>query len=128
METRLIESTKTNKKLHAKADRVLLDAPCSGLGVIRRNPDSKWKLEPQFLERIKGVQADILRDYSKMVKPGGKMVYATCSILPEENTEQVQQFLTSTAGQDFELVKEQNIYASAQGNDGFYMALMKRNQ
>ena len=128
METRLIESTKTIKKLHAKADRVLLDAPCSGLGVIRRNPDSKWKLEPQFLERIKGVQADILRDYSKMVKPGGKMVYATCSILPEENTEQVQQFLTSTAGQDFELVKEQNIYASAQGHDGFYMALMKRNQ
>ncbi|RNC89748.1 MAG: methyltransferase domain-containing protein [Allomuricauda sp.] len=128
METRLIESTKTIKKLHAKADRVLLDAPCSGLGVIRRNPDSKWKLEPQFLERIKGVQADILRDYSKMVKPGGKMVYATCSILPEENTEQVQQFLTSTAGQGFELVKEQNIYASAQGHDGFYMALMKRNQ
>lgn len=126
METRLIDSTKTIKKLQGKADRVLLDAPCSGLGVIRRNPDSKWKLEPEFLERIKGVQSDILRDYSKMVKPGGKLVYATCSILPEENSEQVKHFLTTEAGADFELEKEQNIYAHQRGFDGFYMALMKR--
>ena len=126
METRLIDSTKAIKKLHGKADRVLLDAPCSGLGVIRRNPDSKWKLEPEFLERIKGVQSDILHDYSKMVKPGGKMVYATCSILPEENSEQVKHFLNSEAGADFELEKEQNIYAHQSGFDGFYMALLSR--
>ena len=126
METRLIDSTKAIKKLHGKADRVLLDAPCSGLGVIRRNPDSKWKLEPEFLERIKGIQTSILRDYSKMVKPGGKMVYATCSILPEENSEQVQYFLNSEAGTDFELEKEQNIYAHQSGFDGFYMALLSR--
>ncbi|MEM9076109.1 MAG: methyltransferase domain-containing protein [Bacteroidota bacterium] len=126
METRVIENSKVIKKLHEKADRVLLDAPCSGLGVIRRNPDSKWKLEPQFLERIKGVQQDILQRYSKMVKPGGKMVYATCSILPEENSDQVQAFLNSEAGNTFEFVKEQNIYASERGYDGFYMALLQR--
>lgn len=126
METRIIENSKVIKKLHEKADRVLLDAPCSGLGVIRRNPDSKWKLQPEFLERIKGVQQDILQRYSKMVKPGGKLVYATCSILPEENTEQVTQFLTSEAGENFELTKERNVFASVEGFDGFYMALLQK--
>ena len=126
METRVIDSTKAIKKLHAKADRVLLDAPCSGLGVLRRNPDSKWKLQPEFIEKIKGVQQDILRNYSKMVKPGGKMVYATCSILPEENGEQVRAFLASDEGGSFQLVKEQNIYASKSGFDGFYMALLAK--
>ncbi|TMU56940.1 RsmB/NOP family class I SAM-dependent RNA methyltransferase [Flagellimonas algicola] len=126
VETRVIDSTKVIKKLHNSADRLLLDAPCSGLGVIRRNPDSKWKLEPEFIERIMGVQQDILQNYSKMVKIGGQMVYATCSILPQENTEQVQKFLGSESGQDFTLVKEQNIYVSEHGFDGFYMALLKK--
>ncbi|AKA33779.1 RsmB/NOP family class I SAM-dependent RNA methyltransferase [Flagellimonas lutaonensis] len=126
IETRLIDSTKAIKKLHNSADRLLLDAPCTGLGVLRRNPDAKWKLEPEFLERIKGVQQDILQQYSKMVKSGGKMVYATCSILPEENNEQVKSFLASGAGQDFRLIKEQHIYPSESGFDGFYMALMEK--
>ncbi|WP_435622754.1 RsmB/NOP family class I SAM-dependent RNA methyltransferase [Flagellimonas sp.] len=126
METRTIENSKVVKKLYGKADRLLLDAPCSGLGVIRRNPDSKWKLEPEFLERIKGVQQDILQRYSKMVKSGGKMVYATCSILPEENSEQVRHFLDSEEGKDFEFISEQNIFASARGYDGFYMALLQK--
>ena len=89
---------------------------------------SKWKLEPEFMERIKGVQQQILQDYSKMVKPGGKMVYATCSILPEENTEQVRHFLSSEAGQDFTMVKEQSIFASESGFDGFYMVLLEKTQ
>ncbi|MEM8763289.1 MAG: methyltransferase domain-containing protein [Bacteroidota bacterium] len=126
METRVIENSKVIKKLHEKADRVLLDAPCSGLGVIRRNPDSKWKLQPEFLERIKGVQQDILQRYSKMVKPDGKLVYATCSILPEENTEQVTEFLNSEAGESFELTKERKVFASVEGFDGFYMALLQK--
>ena len=63
-----------------------------------------------------------------MVKPNGQLVYATCSILPEENTEQVQQFLASEAGQDFSLVKEQKIYASESGFDGFYMALLQQGK
>ena len=126
VDTRVIENSKAIKKLHGKVDRLLLDAPCSGLGVIKRNPDSKWKLEPEFLERIKGVQQDVLQRYSKMVKPGGKMVYATCSILPEENYDQVAEFLASEAGQEFELEKQKNVYASVSGYDGFYMALMHK--
>ncbi len=126
MEARAIENNKVIKKLYGKADRVLLDAPCSGLGVIRRNPDSKWKLEPEFLERIKGVQQDILQRYSKMVTSGGKLVYATCSILPEENSEQVQTFLSSEEGKGFEFVKECRIFASEQGYDGFYMAQLRK--
>jgi len=128
VERRAIDSTKVIKKLYGSADRLLLDAPCSGLGVLRRNPDSKWKLRPEFLEKIKGVQQDILKDYSKMVKPGGKMVYATCSILPEENSEQINSFLETEEGNAFTFVKEQNIYASEHGYDGFYMALLSKNK
>ncbi len=128
IETREINSTKVIKKLHRSADRVLIDAPCTGLGVLRRNPDAKWKLQPDFLEKITNTQEQILRDYSKMVKEGGKMVYATCSILPQENSEQVAKFLSSEEGKDFSLEKEKNIYASTSGFDGFYMALLSRKK
>ena len=123
---KVIDSTKPIKKLHDKADRVLIDAPCSGLGVLRRNPDAKWKLQPEFIEDIKKVQKDVLEQYSKMVKPGGKMVYATCSVLPSENQEQVQEFLTSDSGKDFIFVKDKKILAHKSGFDGFYMALLER--
>ncbi|MFS4468046.1 RsmB/NOP family class I SAM-dependent RNA methyltransferase [Maribacter sp. 2210JD10-5] len=126
IETREIDSTKVFKKLYGSADRVLIDAPCTGLGVLRRNPDTKWKLQPEFLDKITKVQHDIIRSYSKIVKPGGKMVYATCSILPQENSEQVNSFLTSEEGKEFSLMEEQKIYASKSGFDGFYMALLKR--
>jgi len=127
IETRVIESTKTIKKLFDKADRVLIDAPCSGLGVLKRNPDTKWKLKPEFMEEIKHTQQDILQQYAKMVKPGGKLVYATCSILPSENQEQVDKFLTSESGKEFTFVKDQKIMAHSSGYDGFYMALLKKN-
>ncbi len=126
IDLRLIESTKVIKKLHEKADRVLIDAPCSGLGVLRRNPDSKWKLEPGFIDNIKKVQQEVLQNYSKMVKPGGKMVYATCSILPSENRQQVDIFLTSEAGKSFSFVKDNNVFAHQSGFDGFYMALLEK--
>ena len=127
IEGRVIESSKTIKRLAEKADRLLLDVPCSGLGVLRRNPDSKWKMRPEFLAEVKKIQADIIQRYSKMVKPGGKMVYATCSILPEENELQVQQFLAANPG--FTLESEQHISPADSGFDGFYMArLSKLNQ
>ncbi|MDT7830251.1 RsmB/NOP family class I SAM-dependent RNA methyltransferase [Pricia sp. S334] len=127
IETREIDSTKVFKKLYGSADRVLIDAPCTGLGVIRRNPDTKWKLQPEFLEKITKTQQEILRSYSKIVKPGGKLVYATCSILPQENYAQVQSFLTSEEGQGFSLEKEKKIFASKSGFDGFYMALLTKS-
>tara|TARA_R110002051_G_scaffold72095_4_gene130393 strand:+ start:2469 stop:3692 length:1224 start_codon:yes stop_codon:yes gene_type:complete len=126
IEPRVIDSTKVIKKLYGKADRILIDAPCTGLGVLRRNPDAKWKLQPEFLEKIKATQQEILRSYSKMLKEDGKLVYATCSILPQENTDQVKSFLASDEGRDFRLVKEHKIYASESGYDGFYMALLEK--
>ncbi|WP_224483295.1 RsmB/NOP family class I SAM-dependent RNA methyltransferase [Robertkochia aurantiaca] len=126
IETRLIESTKVIKKLREKMDRVLIDAPCSGLGVLRRNPDAKWKLEPEFITRLQETQQEILRSYSRMLKPGGKMVYATCSILPSENEKQVSAFLNSEEGKDFKLEREKKILSSKTGYDGFYMALLSR--
>ena len=126
LETRVIDSTKAIKKLYGKADRVLIDAPCSGLGVIRRNPDSKWKLQPEFVENIKKVQQEVLQNYSKMVKPGGKLVYATCSILPSENQQQVDKFLTSESGKEFTFISDKKILAHQSGFDGFYMALLEK--
>ena len=126
IEPRVIESTKTIKKLHEKADRVLIDAPCSGLGVLKRNPDSKWKLQPEFIENIKKIQAEVLENYSKIVKPGGKLVYATCSVLPSENQEQIKHFLSTEIGKEFTFVKDQKVLASESGFDGFYMALLER--
>jgi len=127
IDTRVIDSTKPIKKLYNKADRVLIDAPCSGIGVLRRNPDSKWKLQPEFLDNIKKVQQDILQKYSKMVKSGGKLVYATCSVLPSENQNQITEFLVSESGKDFKLIKDNKVFAHTSGFDGFYMALLEKN-
>jgi 16S rRNA (cytosine967-C5)-methyltransferase len=124
IETRAIDSTKIIKRLHDSADRLLLDVPCSGLGVLRRNPDAKWKIKPEFLETIRTTQAQILEDYSKMVKIGGKMVYATCSILPSENGQQVKGFLDKNP--HFKWLDERNLSPALDGSDGFYMALLER--
>lgn len=128
VEFRVIDSTKVIKKLHEKADRVLIDAPCSGLGVLKRNPDSKWKLKPEFVENIKKTQAEVLENYSKIVKPGGKLVYATCSVLPSENQEQIKHFLNSESGKNFTFIKDQKVLAHESGFDGFYMALLERKK
>jgi 16S rRNA (cytosine967-C5)-methyltransferase len=123
VEPRLIEGTKTIKRLENTADRLLLDVPCSGTGVIKRNPDAKWKLNLDFIERTKAIQQKILNDYSIMTKKGGQLVYSTCSILPSENRKQVDYFLENNS--DFELIKDKTILPS-EGFDGFYMALIKR--
>ena len=128
IETRVIDSTKVIKKLIEKADRVLIDAPCSGLGVLKRNPDTKWKMQPGFLENIKNTQKELLDSYSRMVKPGGRLVYATCSILPSENELQVKDFLARESGKDFSLVKEEKILPSKSGFDGFYISLLQKKE
>ncbi|HEX8561474.1 MAG TPA: methyltransferase domain-containing protein [Flavobacterium sp.] len=126
IEYRIIDSTKVIKKLYDKADRVLIDAPCSGLGVLKRNPDAKWKLQPEFIDNIRKVQSEVLESYSRIVKPGGKLVYATCSVLPSENQQQVERFLTTETGKQFNFIKDSKILASESGFDGFYMALLER--
>ena len=126
IETRLVDSRKTIKKLHQSADALLIDAPCTGVGVLKRNPDAKWKLTPEFLIAITQTQSEILKDYSSMVKPGGTLVYATCSILPQENQEQIKAFLKSDEGQDFSLEAQETLLPSVTGYDGFFMARLKR--
>ena len=102
------------------ADRLLLDVPCSGLGVLKRNPDAKWKLSETEIEDVKLTQEKILDQYPAMLKSGGMLVYATCSILPSENTEQVTKFLKKHPKQ-YQLLEEKQIWPS-EGFDGFYMA------
>ena len=125
IDTRVIEG-KTIKRLKESADAVLLDVPCSGLGVLKRNPDAKWKLNLKFIEELKEIQYNILTKYSSMVKPGGKLVYATCSILPSENELQVNKFLKENP--NFKLVREHNTDPITEECDGFYMALLVKEQ
>jgi 16S rRNA (cytosine967-C5)-methyltransferase len=130
------------KRLAGKIDRVLVDAPCSGLGTLRRNPDVKWRQTPESLVELNAKQTSILAGAARLVKPGGRLVYATCSLLDEENDAIVEQFLTQH--QDFELVPmnevlaEQKIELEMQGylkmlphkhhTDGFFAAVLTRKK
>ncbi len=125
VETRVIDSSKVIKRLHEAADRVLLDVPCSGIGVLRRNPDAKWKLKAEEIERLQQLQYEILSTYCLMTKKGGQMVYATCSLLPSENEHQVAKFI-SEHGKDWTLLKELHLRPDKDGYDGFYAALLQR--
>ncbi len=125
VETRGIDSSKVIKRLKDSADRLLLDVPCSGLGVLRRNPDSKWKLNPEEIDRVKLIQREILSNFSDITKVGGKMVYATCSILPSEGEEQVKWFIEQT-GDKWNLAGEKRYSPETHHADGFYMALLER--
>jgi 16S rRNA (cytosine967-C5)-methyltransferase len=130
------------RRLHGKAHRVLVDAPCSGLGTLRRNPDLKWRQHPEALGELVEQQARILRQAAACVAPGGRLVYASCSILPEENEQQVQAFLAENT--DFTLLNASEVLADRcptipdmsgaflslrpdrHGTDGFFAAVMQR--
>lgn len=130
-------------KRHAAGfDRVLVDAPCSGTGTWRRNPDAKWNMQPDDLPRLVKLQASILDSAQRLVKPGGRLVYATCSLLAEENDEQIEAFLASHA--DFSRVPVAEVWRDVigtpcptdaptlsltplrHGTDGFFVAVMER--
>jgi 16S rRNA (cytosine967-C5)-methyltransferase len=101
------------------ADCLLIDAPCSGLGTLKRQPDLKWRLKPAQLDRVRALQKQLLADYSVMLKPGGRLVYATCSILPSENRAAVDSLLESGG---YELLEEIPLSPATTGFDGFYAA------
>lgn len=128
-------------ELENKADRVLLDAPCTGLGIIRRKPDIKWTSESSDTKEIANLQRKMIIAAGKSVKPGGVLVYSTCTILPEENTEIVKEFLDTNT--DFEMddlskvvpevLKSKMIekgmlqlYSNRDGADGFFIARLKK--
>ncbi len=142
----LIESERDPKlkRMAGKADRVLIDAPCSGLGTLRRNPDLKWRQTPEAIEELTAKQASILGNAAKLVKPGGRLVYATCSLLRAENHDVVDAFLAGHPEFEIEsatqILKQQGVVAGAKlddnvmlelwphrtGTDGFFAAVMKK--
>jgi 16S rRNA (cytosine967-C5)-methyltransferase len=142
IQTRLGDAREYISDLEAKADFVLLDAPCSGTGAIRRRPDSRWRKQPEQLPALLKLQREILDNVSKYLKPGGVLVYSTCSVLPEENQEQIEYFLNSH--QDFikcslngllpEILfsnKESTedfiqLYPHREGTDGFFICRMQK--
>jgi 16S rRNA (cytosine967-C5)-methyltransferase len=135
-------------KRHAGGfDKVLIDAPCSGAGTWRRNPDAKWRLKPSDLAELVDLQRRILESAARLVRGGGRLVYATCSLFQEENADQVRAFLA--AHPDFALVPAPQAWAEAQaalggeapcpvdgdtliltpgrhGTDGFFVAVMEK--
>jgi 16S rRNA (cytosine967-C5)-methyltransferase len=123
IECRVIDSNKVIKRLENTADRLLLDVPCSGLGVLKRNPDAKWKLSTDFIKNVNALQKKIINDYEIMLKAGGEMVYSTCSLLFLENEEVIKDFLNTHS--NFKLVDEKRCWPS-EGFDGFYMARLKK--
>lgn len=124
VESRVIEGMKTIKRLEATADRLLLDVPCTGSGVLKRNPDAKYKIDRKFLARVTAIQRDIIEQYSRMLKPGGMMVYATCSVFKAENEQRVAEFLAKSPL--FVLEEEVMHYPSDTYYDGFYMARIRK--
>ena len=101
-------------------DFILIDAPCSGSGTLKRQADLKYKITKEKIEEYTAIQASLLHEYKKLIHKNGKIIYATCSILPQENEEQIQDFLKNNSG--FKLVKAQQLLPTNYDGDGFYMA------
>ena len=130
------------KRLNGKFDRVLVDAPCSGLGTLRRNPDLKWRQTPQDITELTAKQAAILNRAAKLVKPGGRLIYATCSLLRAENEQIAEAFLAAHA--DYRSLNAAEILAQQQvtldtgeylrllphlhQTDGFFAAVFEKAQ
>lgn len=129
------------KRLAGKIDRVLVDAPCSGNGTLRRNPDLKWRMNPEALTELAAKQTSILRAAARLPKPGGRIVYATCSLLPEENEAIVAAFLAEHEGWSLldvgELLRQAQVALdvsspylrltpSRHHTDGFFAAVLAR--
>jgi len=130
------------KRLAGKIDRVLVDAPCSGLGTLRRNPDLKWRQTPETVAELTAKQAAILAGAARLVKAGGRLVYATCSILAEENEAIVDAFLAmhpdfvrlsaaevlAKQGIDIDIGNDLRLAPHTHGTDGFYAAVLERRK
>lgn len=127
IETRLITS-KTIKRLQGRADTVLLDVPCSGLGVLKRHPESKWRFNTEDLNNLHKEQLLILKSYSKTLKPDGRLIYSTCSILPSENQLMIDSFLAEEKKNSVFWKKTKEHILDPKQGDGFYMcSLVKMN-
>lgn len=107
-------------------DAVLLDAPCSGTGTLRRRAELRWRREPDDLALLVALQVDLMRAAARLTRKGGRLVYATCSLLAEENEKQVERFLSSPAGAGWRVIEQRQLLPSRDGTDGHYAALLIR--
>ena len=119
------KNKKDLQKISNWSSKLLLDVPCSGTGVIRRDVDIKWKLNPKVLADTIKLQQEILDTYSSLLKPGGILIYATCSILPSENEDQIYNFLNRNKTV-FELQKQKRLSPMNEDSDGYYVAVLKK--
>lgn len=126
IETRSWDATRVDSSMVSKADRVLVDAPCSGLGVVRRKPEIKYKERNDEMELLPKKQLAILSASSSYVKPGGTLVYSTCTINPEENEKVVTEFLKSNKG--FSRVERTLLLPNVNDTDGFFICVMRREK
>ena len=106
-------------------DRVLIDAPCSNTGVMRRRVDLRWRIRPEEIDRLRAAQLDLLKRGAALLKPGGTLIYSTCSLEPEENSGVVGGFLSTT--RDFGLQNERELHPARDGVDGAYVARLERS-
>jgi 16S rRNA (cytosine967-C5)-methyltransferase len=140
--TQVLQPNELPQNLLGQMDAILIDAPCTGAGVLRRNPDAKWKITPEMVSEMAAKQREILAHYARLLKRGGRLVYATCSLMAEENEQVVEAFLKESAGfrasaaaailQRYELAKvaEGNfmkLLPHRHGCDGFFAAVMEKN-
>ena len=124
IQSRALPSSSNMDQLNQWADRVLIDAPCSGLGTLKRNPEIKWNLTQEQLQELFHTQRDLLSKGSELVRPGGALIYATCSLLTLENQAQIKWFLEQNP--TFKIDQEKIHYASESAFDGFYMARLTK--
>ena len=125
--TRLgVTCVEISSALDARAtfDRILVDTPCSNTGVLRRRVDLRWRIQPEEIQRLRATQLGLLREAAARLRPGGVLVYSTCSLEPEENGEVVKQFLAAEAG--FRLERERRLRPFADGVDGAFVARLVR--
>lgn len=116
-----------SKLIRAGADRLLIDAPCSGTGTLRRNPDAKWKMSLDKLSQCRADQFAILEKYTRYLKPGGRLVYATCSMEPEENEEVIEAFLREFTHFG-RMADDIHLYPHQTGTDGFFIAQLIKSK
>ena len=114
------------QKYEHQADQVLMDVPCSGIGTLRRSPHIKWRFDPEQMKKTLEIQAELLKNYSKLCKKGGFLNYSTCSIMSVENENQIANFLNSVDGESFEKVTERLIVPNEMDADGFYFAKLRK--
>lgn len=127
IKTEIKDASQYEKKYNEVFDKILLDVPCMGTGVLKRKPDIKWQKEQHDILSIQKTQKSILWTCSKYLKKGGELVYSTCSILKEENEEVVNQFLIATNLQQktFEIIEQKTILPD-KNSDGFFICKLKK--